>query len=70
MPPRTREHTVDEIKRLLNQYVEALEHSGYTDGAQEDFRHGAIRFFRWIEDDTRVLEPHQWPPDFGDWRQR
>ena len=68
MPPRTHQHTVDEIKRLLNQYVEALQVSGYVGGAREDFKQGAVRFFRWIEDDTRVLEPGQWSPDYGDWR--
>ena len=68
MPPRTHRHTVDEIKRLLNQYVEALEQSGYEPRAKDPFRQGAVRFFRWIEDDTRVLEPGQWPPDYGDWQ--
>ena len=68
MPPRTHRHTVDEIRRLLNQYVEALGQSGFKPGAQADFQQGAVRFFRWIEDDTRVLEPGQWPQDYGDWR--
>ena len=68
MPTRTHQHTVDEIKRLLNEYIEALERSGYAYGAQGDFGQGAIRFFRWIEDDTRVLEPYQWPTDDGSWR--
>lgn len=68
MPPRTDQHTVDEIKRLLNQYVEALEQSSYRLSAQGDFRQGAVRFFRWIEDDTRVLEPGQWPKPGEDWR--
>ena len=66
--PRTNPKTVDEIKRLLNQFEEALQQSNYTAGAQSDFLGGAVRFFRWIEDSRRILEPGQWPKDDGAWR--